>query len=166
MTNLEIAREFLQTHFADIKYRVNFGDIQSPEMLMASKIGQCWEQAELARFLFESKNIPCKTYFIDNNFGKSGEPWPNYQTHTFLVFTDNGKFYWFEHSWEPFAGIHEYNSLAELLADVRDKHIAFYEAERKIPAKDFRIREYENPKLPITGERFLWHCINSKQVEI
>ena len=165
-TKLEITQGIMRDYFSDIKYRAQSDMIQSPEMVLASKVGQCWEQAELARFLLGKNGVPSKTYFIDINHGPDNKPWPNYQTHTFLAFQDNRMHYWFEHSWEPYVGIHGYNSLKELLSDVKNKHIKSYETDGQIKAQNFRIREYDSIKLPVAGNEFLWHCINSKVIEI
>ena len=41
----------------------------------------------------------------------------------FLTDTNNGKYYWFEHAFADYRGIHEYNSLKDLLCDVSEKFI-------------------------------------------
>ena len=78
--------------------------LQSPEQVTKNKIGVCWDQVELERYLFEKENISFNTYFIvhyDND---------KCPTHTFLIYEQNNKYYWFEHSWKLFKGIHEYNN--------------------------------------------------------
>ena len=42
----------------------NFYYLQTPEELMQSKCGVCWDQVELERKLFSENNITIKTYFI------------------------------------------------------------------------------------------------------
>ena len=89
----------------------------SPEELLSSKCGVCWDQVELERKLFNDANIDCDTYFIyiDDN--------ENLPSHTFLTFQLNDKYYWFEHSWYDMKGIHEYNNIETLLNDVKIKFI-------------------------------------------
>ena len=68
--------------------------LQSPKQVLKNKIGVCWDQVELERYLFEKENICFNTYFIvhyDND---------KYPTHTFLIYKKDNKYYWFEHSWE------------------------------------------------------------------
>lgn len=92
----------------------------SPEELLERKCGTCWEQVELERKLFSDLNITNTTYFICT-YAEDASP-----CHTFLVYEDNGKYYWFEHSWYDYKGIHEYNSIKELLLDVKNKFIKSY----------------------------------------
>lgn len=89
--------------------------LQSPKETLKNKIGVCWDQVELERYLFKGNNWNIKTYFIVNY---DNDKCP---THTFLTFEKNNKFYWFEHAWEKFRGIHEYNTIKSLLLDVRNK---------------------------------------------
>jgi hypothetical protein len=140
--------------------------MQTPEQVLQSRMGQCWEQVELARHLFKERGVPCKTYFIDNNSGAPGELWNNYQTHTFLVFESDGGFYWFEHSWDEQNGIHRYDSLKDLLSDVMEKHIAAYEQSRGVKAQNPRIREYDAPRFPINDNDFIWHCIGGREIRV
>ena len=86
--------------------------LQTPEELLTSKCGVCWDQVELERKLFSDSNINFKTYFIyiiDNDMLPS---------HTFLVYNDDKNYYWFEHSWGEYKGIHKYNSIKNLFDDV------------------------------------------------
>ena len=90
--------------------------LQSPTDLIKSKLGVCWDQVELERYYFNQTDYEIKTFFIINS---------NNTTHTFLIFINNNKYYWFEHSFEKYRGIHEYSSLDELLDDVKNKFINF-----------------------------------------
>jgi hypothetical protein len=161
MDNLETAEKIFKDDFADISgsgYRI----VQSPEWLMQSKHGCCWEQTELARRLFDKQNIPCKTYFMDYVYNDNMHT----QTHTFLVFQDGGKFYWFEHSWIDQNGIHCYDSLKELLLDViaKLKYSAKLEGFKK--CENFRIRKYDAPKLPAPHMEVFYHFLNGQEIKI
>ena len=91
--------------------------LQSPKEVITNKIGVCWDQVELERYYFKGNDWNIKTYFI---VYYDSDKCP---THTFLTYEKTGKFYWFEHSWKTFKGIHEYNSERELLLDVKNKFI-------------------------------------------
>ncbi len=95
--------------------------LQSPDELKKSQCGTCWEQVELERKLFEDYGYEVKTYFICT-YADNGAP-----CHTFLVYEENNLFYWFEHSWDEYKGIHEYKDLNELLLDVKSNFIKSYE---------------------------------------
>ena len=88
--------------------------LQSPEELIKNKYGVCWDQVELERYYLTQNNIEAKSYFIIA-YAKMQEP-----THTFIV-VKSDKYYWLEHSWELYRGIHEYETLKELLFDVKLK---------------------------------------------
>lgn len=95
--------------------------LQSPQETIDRKYGVCWDQVEVERVWFDHKKIPYDIYYIDHET----------TTHTFLVFKRNGKYYWFEHSWYTYRGIHEYDSLDVLLEDVRQKHYSTIDDENK-----------------------------------
>lgn len=95
-------------NFVDETYSNNY-ILQSPNEVIKNKIGVCWDQVELERYYFKGNDWNIKTYFL---VYYDGDKCP---THTFLTFEKNNKYYWFEHSWERFRGIHEYESLKKML---------------------------------------------------
>lgn len=128
--------------------------LASPEEVLQNKVGNCWDQVELERFLFEENGFKVKTYFIVYE----GD---NYPTHTFLVFSKKGKFYWFEHSWEWHRGIHEYSSLDELIIDVRNK---FIEELEDYKIEDLKVFEYLKPKSHLTVRAFCKYCMSGELI--
>ena len=127
----------------------NFYYLQSPEELLKTKCGVCWDQVELERKLFNDSHIDCDTYFIyiDDH--------ANLPSHTFLTFQLNNKYYWFEHSWHDMGGIHEYDSLKALLSDVKIKFID--SRKNEIDASlgyDTYIYKYNRPKYHISYDEF------------
>ena len=127
--------------------------LQSPEEVIQSSLGVCWDQVELERYYFKD-NI--NTYFIVN-YDNNENP-----THTFLTYQKDNKYYWFEHSFELYRGIHEYNSLNELLLDVKNKFISF----NKIDEDNISIYEYTKPSYGITCEEFYQHATSGKEINI
>lgn len=132
--------------------------LQSPKELIKNKIGVCWDQVELERYYLKGNDWNIKTYFLVY-YGKLQCP-----THTFLTFEKNNKYYWLEHSWEKFRGIHEYNSLKELLFDVRDNFIK-YELHNKYISTELVLREYPRPNYHISVQEFYNHCENGKNID-
>ena len=131
--------------------------LQSPLEVINNKIGVCWDQVELERYYFKDSNYNIKTYFIvyyDND---------KCPTHTFLTYNKYNKNYWFEHSWEIFKGIHEYNSLNNLLLDVKDKFIK-YELNSIYNKDHLVIYEYTKPNYHINVQEFYRHCENGKKI--
>ncbi len=133
--------------------------LQSPENIIKNKIGVCWDQVELERYYFNKFNFSIKTFFIvyyDDNICP---------THTFLIFEKNNKYYWFEHSWEKFRGIHEYNNLKELLNDIKNKFINC-ELNGQYSDDNLKIYEYTKPKYNISVQEFYSHCEKGKLVDL
>ena len=132
--------------------------LQTPEELLKSKCGVCWDQVELERKLFQDNNIKVKTYFIyiaDND---------TLPSHTFLTYENDSKYYWFEHSWEIYKGIHEYESELELLLDVKEK---FKKEYNNVSESSFLyIYEYQKPKEHITCDEFYEYIETQKHIEI
>lgn len=133
--------------------------LQSPQETLKNKIGVCWDQVELERYLFKKKNIEFKTYFIVH-YDIDRCP-----THTFLIYKDNNKYYWFEHSWEKHRGITVYNSELEALKDVKDKFVKD-ELNNEYNYMNLYIYEYSKPDYGINVLEFYKHCENGNNIII
>ena len=132
--------------------------LQSPNEIIKNKIGVCWDQVELERYYFKGNDWNVKTYFLVHY---DGDKCP---THTFLTFEKDNKYYWFEHSWERFRGIHEYKSLKELLFDIRNKFIK-YELDNDYVSENLVLHEYVKPKYHISVQEFYNHCDNGIYID-
>ncbi len=137
-------------NFVDETYSNNY-ILQSPNEVIKNKIGVCWDQVELERYYFKGNDWNIKTYFL---VYYDGDKCP---THTFLTFEKNNKYYWFEHSWERFRGIHEYESLKKMLLDIRNKFIK-HELNNDYVSKNLVLHEYKKPKYHISVQEFYNHC--------
>ena len=90
--------------------------LQSPIESFISKVGVCWDQAIFEKYIFN--NIirkKSKMYYIiqhDNDY----EP-----THTFIIYEDKNKKYYFENSFEKIRGVYEVNKLEETFDFIIDK---------------------------------------------
>ena len=107
--------------------------LQSPKELIQNQIGVCWDQVELERFYFKDSHLK------------------------------NGKFYWFEHSWEMYKGIHEYSSEKDLLRDVLQKFIDF---DAILEPQNIVLYEYEKPQYHLSVMDFYNHCEHGKKYHI
>lgn len=131
--------------------------LMSPKELLIKKVGVCWDQVELERKLFEDNNIKNETYFIYIDDKK------NLPSHTFLVYFENNKVFWFEHSWFDEKGIHEYINLHELLIDVESKFIKSREKEVKPPFNVY-IYKYNKPKFNISCDEFYDYIYTQEKI--
>ena len=136
----------------------NFYYLLSPDELLEKKCGVCWDQVELERKLFNDNDIDVKTYFIFSHISDENLP-----SHTFLVYKNKDFYYWFEHSWGIYKGIHKYDSLNNLLLDVKSKFLK----ENNVPetAKTY-VYEYSKPKKHLSCLEFYKYCESQKFVEI
>ena len=133
--------------------------LQDPKEIIKNKIGVCWDQVELERYYFKGNDWNLKSYFIvhyDND---------KCPTHTFLTFEKNNKYYWFEHAWERFRGIHEYQTQKELLFDVKNKFIK-YELNNNYEKNNLIIYNYKKPKYHLNTQEFYRHCESGHHISI
>lgn len=93
-----------------VKY-VEFGQLMHPEEVIESGYGSCHDQALLMIYaLSPMKRNPKGKFLIaidDNNKGN--------ETHTFVYFTLEDKFYWIENTWEDYKGMKAFDSEQELI---------------------------------------------------
>ena len=137
----------------DLVYR-----LQSPQALIKSKYGVCWDQVELERYYLNQDKISHKSYFIiahNKDFIK---------THTFIVVKDD-KHYWLEHSWETYKGIHEYETFEELILDIKNKFKDDLK-QQNITNYKLELYEYSKPKYNINCIEFMNYCQNNKKINI
>ena len=127
--------------------------LQTPEEVMKSKVGLCWDQVELERFYFKEKDIDIKSYFIVYNDGKK------FPCHTTMSFEKNGKFYWFEHAWDIYKGIKEFDTEDELLEEVKKCFISL-ELKDGYDNNQIFIYNYKKPEKKLNPLEFYGHCQN------
>lgn len=132
--------------------------LQSPCELLETKCGVCYDQVELERKLFNDHNILCNTYFV-YLINKDKLP-----SHTFLIYQENNKYYWFENSWIKYKGIHEYNDELSLLLDVIYKFKKeYYGLEKDV---DIYLYRYQKPKFHISIDEFYKYIETQELIEI
>lgn len=146
------------THIGDFETFSDDYRLQSPEEVLKNKVGVCWDQVELERVYF-SNFEEVKTYFIVHYDGGKCP------THTFLTYKKNNKYYWFEHSWYKYNGIHEYSTIDELLQDVRTKFIVT-ELNNTYDPENLVVHEYEQPQYHLTVQEFFDHCDSGKFIKV
>ena len=114
--------------------------LQSPEELMTSKLGICWDRTELYRDYFDKNtDLKYETYYLFY------EDYKGCPSHSILVYYKNNKVYWFEPEFlnneYDYSGIHEYNTLNELLVDFKKKWLNLAIINEWIP-KNIKKRIY------------------------
>ena len=134
--------------------------LSSPERLLKVKYGHCFDQVELEREWFIKHQYRIRTYYIMFLL-----PYENpFSTHTFLVYEGNKKYYLFEHSDYYNRGIHEYNSLDELLDNEIKHHINTNLKDNKMTEEEINslvIYEYTKPEYNIDMLTFINNILDN-----
>ena len=85
---------------------------------------------------------------------------------SFIIVNDKTNYYWLEHSWEPYRGIHKYNSLNDALLCIKSKFNNMIKNKYNIINKDTFIYEYKKPNYNIKAQDFFKHCESGYKVEL
>ena len=117
----------------------------------------CWEMCELQRKYFKKRKIKHKTIFA---VLKKHRKLP---CHTLSVFNYNNKWYWFEASWQNQKGIHEYNSLSEILDFFRNNFEDFTKGEYDKSNMEFY--SYLKPPIRFNCNLFYFWCLHSRKLK-
>lgn len=138
--------------------------LSSPERLIEVKYGHCWDVVELERDWFIKHNYRFKTFFIMFVL-----PYDNsYSTHTYLVYENKDRFYYFEYADLNNRGIHEFASYEEAIKYQRIKHIE-HNKQRNVVGEEelkyLKVYEYETPLYGCTMNEFIDYILeNAKEV--
>ncbi len=128
--------------------------LQTPEELLTTKHGICWDQTELERLWFSKNNFEFKTFIamFDGHDISQRNP-----AHTFLAYKNKDKWNWFENTLGDNDGIHEFDNLSELEENV--KNIIFSNAQRNGATdedlKKFKFCEYDQPLYGCSRDEFI-----------
>ncbi len=133
--------------------------LQSPEELLKSHIGICWDITELCRTFFEEMtSLKIETYYL-MYADSAGCP-----CHTILVFYRNDKVYWFEPMMQNFHnGIFEYSSIDYLLEDFVNYFVQYL--GNTIEKNNLQLYKYTKPRYHINGFEMRNHIDASTKIE-
>jgi hypothetical protein len=137
--------------------------VQSGEELLKTKCGTCWDQVELERKWFNEHNYRFQTIFL-----WFGIPEPNdYPTHAFLVFNKNDKWYWFEHSFEKYAGIHKFDSLNKLIGYIKSRQLELainIGVAKSGDSEIIKSYEYNKPAINLSVNDYINHVTSNPEI--
>lgn len=137
-------------------FRLNYY-LQSSKEVEANGYGICFDQVEYERTLFKELGLEFRTYFIYYS------SLSNDAAHSFLVFKNNEKYYWFENAWLKYKGIHEYDSKEELFSDVIKKFGAAHEIDK---LEKIRLYSFDKPKAGMNYFRYTKFCTSGTAIKI
>lgn len=124
--------------------------------VLKTKCGTCWDQVELERMWFESHGYEFKTIFLWFEVNSEND----LPTHTILVYKNNDKWNYFEHSFGIHKGITQHDSLSNLLDVLRQNQIQHAINSGKASQKDvkyIKFYEYSKPKDNSSVAQYLDH---------
>lgn len=140
----------------DNNFRENYV-LQAPSDLIESKIGLCFDQVELERYLLSRLDINFRTYFLLYQISDLGP------AHAFLIFKDSNKYYWFENAWIKYRGIHRYLSKEEALKDIVAK---FKETIENCDITKMRLYEFDRPRSGSNYTKYIGNAMNGRIIKI
>lgn len=150
-------------------YGINYGGqncLQSPVRLMESKLGICWDVTELCREYFTVNNYKNETYFIYYDDEQ------DYPSHSILVFYEYNNVYWFEPMFTDeryyFSGIHKYNTIEELLQNLKRRFVENALIKKFIPEDYNKNRIYmykfDKPEYGIKAKEYYDNCCSGDKI--
>lgn len=141
----------------DFQAQMNqFYKLRTGNNFIKSGYGVCWDFCEFERTFFNQHNIPHECYFIFSfKNRKDGGP-----THSFTLFEQKNKWFWFEYSWFPFRGIWEYSSKTDALKDIKTKFLQINNV------KSLEMYKIKKAKAGLNTATYIDHCLNGEKVEI
>ena len=152
-------------------YGTNYGGkncLQSPEKLLDTKLGICWDVTELSREYFTVNGYKNETYFIYYDDGQ------DYPSHSILVFYKDDGVYWFEPMFKDkiyyYSGIHRYKNTQELLQDFKKRFIENALIKKFIP-EDYDINriyiyKFNKPDYGIQAKEYYDSCCSGEKIII
>ena len=142
----KIRKEIIEEEFYNKWY------LQSPDELLESKIGVCWDQVELERELL--KDYSTFTIYIEFENGKS---------HSFLIFRLDDKVYWFENSYMSYRGIHgPFNRIEDIIKIV----IGHIKREEDGNSSLLIVTKYDKPEYGITCQEYMDFCKGGDKISL
>ncbi len=138
--------------------------VQSGNEVLNTKHGTCWDQVELERKWFEENNYNFKTIYIWFEVNRPS----NLPTHTFLVFEENNKFYWFEHSFFDNQGIHEFETINDAIEHVKKEQLKYAIKTGRATTSDYKYitaYKYSKPLPNLNVDNYIKHVTSTNTIK-
>lgn len=134
--------------------------LQNYNDVLKNKLGTCWNQVEFERKWFIEHNFKIKTFYEQVVLDYDND----YSTHTFLVYIEKQKWYYFENADFNNRGIYEFDSLDILLYHIRKIYIKLLKNQniKDDEIDKIVIKEYTTPNTHISAKKFISHCLGDE----
>ncbi|MFA5247707.1 MAG: hypothetical protein WC415_00450 [Patescibacteria group bacterium] len=138
--------------------------LQSPEELLKSGYGACWEQTDFEKQWFAKNNFEFKTLLL--MFGKDISQ--KNPAHTLLAYKKDDKWHWFENTLDKYSGIYEFDDLEDLIEYAKTVLInnAFNNGATENDIKEYKLYDYDMPAYGCSTDEFIGKIkLNSRNQE-
>lgn len=134
--------------------------LQSPEEILGSGYGICWEQVELEKQWFAKNNFEFKTFLL--MFGKDVSQ--KNPAHTLLAYKKDNNWYWFENTLDSHNGIHKFDSLDDLVGHVKAILInnALNSGSTENDVEKHKVYDYNVPAYGCNTDEFISQVIRNQ----
>lgn len=138
--------------------------LQTPEEILKSKVGVCWDFVEIYRKWAKENKIDYKTFFIEYNPTLIPNAW-DYATHTILVYKLNDKIFWFNNAYQFPPKLNEYDNMEELIDDFVGKHAnSSSKALNEVEKYYLDVYQYDGPSFGLGPIEYVSFCRNGKLI--
>ena len=137
--------------------------VQSVNQIISSGVGHCYDQVEVEREWFKSKGYQYVTVWVcayQQGIENSGF------SHSYLVYSDNDKWYLFEHADCSNKGILEFDSLQNAVKFQAENQIKYATSCIKPQDKySLCIKVFDKPNIGLNMQQYLNFIDNSKDFQ-
>lgn len=98
---------------------LKYWHISKEDRLLSSGYGNCFDQVELERAWFQKNGYSYKTFFVWFELDYENP----YVMHSYLVYENDGKFYYFENADDKNRGIKEFDTYLDAVEYQMKKHL-------------------------------------------
>lgn len=127
----------------EVNQHIGMWKLRDIEDIISSQVGICYDFVEIERDWFTKHHYKFVTIFFI--FAVDYEN--SYPTHTLLAYEENNKWYHFEVADFYNRGIHEYNSLKDLVATAKNRQITCANLSDSEIKNNLEVYIYNQPKL-------------------
>lgn len=160
--SIEDAEKILKSIYYGTEGGMENWKSRSPEEIMKSKLGVCWDTAELQDYLLNKLGIEHKNIITASDRAFRGENGTD-ETHTFVVHkTPEDKWKWIEPSWQDYKdNTLEKDTAEELIKEIvnlqskRNKLPYSYRELSKFPGEGKNVERYYKELLGLDKKAFI-----------
>lgn len=138
--------------------------LQTPNEVLKSKVGVCWDFVEIYREWAKENKIDYKTFFIEYNPTLIPNAW-DYATHTILIYKSNNKLFWFDNAYQFPSKLNEYDNMEELIDDFVGKHAySSSKALNEVEKYYLDVYQYDEPPFGLYPIEYVNFCRNGRLI--